>query len=79
MEKKMTQIPWLDQCWYKNPVVASLLPATGLSILRIVGGFISERVREAEATGGVEKETTQKDMLSRFMKATATSDSVPKW
>lgn len=81
----MTQIPWLDQAWYKNPVVASFLPTTGFSILKIVGGFINERLEKTRAGKKTEGELADtegvkhKDMLARFLEVTSANPSIPKW
>ncbi|KAL1962133.1 hypothetical protein VTN77DRAFT_537 [Rasamsonia byssochlamydoides] len=77
----MTQIPWLDQLWYKNPWIAMWRRTTGFSILKIVGEFIQERQQQVKQNGGLkeEEQLSHRDMLSRFMEIQATNDSVPPW
>jgi len=77
---QMTQIPWLDELWYKNRFTAMLRKTTGFSILSIVGKFISERMEKVNhAHVQSEEEVNKRDMLSRFIHITQTNPSVPKW
>ncbi|KAF2204386.1 putative cytochrome P450 oxidoreductase [Delitschia confertaspora ATCC 74209] len=76
----MTQIPWLDEFWYKNRYTALLRKTTGFSILSIVGKFISQRLEQVKGAGvESEDEVNKKDMLSRFIHITQTNPAVPKW
>lgn len=76
-----TQVPWLDEWWRKNSIVATLRGSTGFSILKVVADNINERQQKIEKTTSDEKdiEVGQKDMLSRFLELSKTNDSVPSW
>lgn len=78
---QMTQIPWLDQLWYKNPWMAMWRRTTGFSILKIVGEFIQERQQQVKQNGGLKEgeQSGHRDMLSRFIEIQATNESVPPW
>ncbi len=70
-----TQIPWLDEWWRKNRIVAALRGSTGFSILKVVSDNISERQQKIGNTNKV----NDRDMLSRFLEVSKTNPSVPSW
>lgn len=76
-----TQIPWFDNVWRKNRLIAMLKGSTGFSILQVVGDFLGERQRKAEDTKNGKRDIPfhQRDMLSRFLELSKTNDSVPPW
>ncbi|KAL9006262.1 MAG: hypothetical protein Q9188_000984 [Gyalolechia gomerana] len=76
-----TQIPWFDELWRKNRVIAMLKGSTGFSILKVVGGFVGERQRTVKDGGSGDKNAPlyHRDMLSRFLEISQTNDSVPSW
>lgn len=76
-----TQIPWFDELWRKNRVIAMLKGSTGFSILKVVGGFVGERQRTVKDGGSGDKNVPlyHRDMLSRFLEISQTNDSVPSW
>ena len=76
-----TQIPWLDEWWRKNQIVATLRGSTGFSILKVVSDNISERQQRVGNTNNDEKdiEVNDRDMLSRFLEVSKTNQSIPSW
>ncbi|KAL8932159.1 MAG: hypothetical protein Q9211_006489 [Gyalolechia sp. 1 TL-2023] len=76
-----TQIPWLDELWRKNRVIAMLRGSTGVSILKVVGDFIGERQRMVKDGGSRDHSVPlhHRDMLSRFLEISQTNDAVPSW
>ena len=76
-----TQIPWLDELWRKNRVVAKLKGSTGISFLKFVADCIVERQNRVKDAQYLEKDiqTNDRDMLSRFQEAVRAGDSVPPW
>lgn len=78
---QITQIPWLDLAWYKNPVVTYFLPTTGMPILQVVNGGIQRRIEELEKQEFhlSEEEVSHGDFLSRFLDVQRRDASVPAW
>lgn len=76
-----TQIPWLDDLWRKNRLVATLRGSTGFSILQVVSDFIGERQQKVHANekGEGKVPPQDRDMLSRFLEIAQTNESVPPW
>ncbi|KAK0510977.1 hypothetical protein JMJ35_006529 [Cladonia borealis] len=76
----VTQIPWYDEWWNKNPWIAMWRQPFGFSILKIVGDNISRRLSEKDG-GGAEStnQLNNRDMLSRFMEIQSTNESIPPW
>ncbi|KAL9634238.1 MAG: hypothetical protein Q9164_004215 [Protoblastenia rupestris] len=77
----VTQIPWFDEWWNKNPWVAMWRRPFGFSILKTVGDFCNERQQQKEGNKDAEKTISENkaDMLSRFMEIQSTNPSVPEW
>ncbi|KAL4815043.1 cytochrome P450 [Aspergillus spinulosporus] len=71
-----TQIPWVDEIWNKNVLATKLKGATGVSILGIVGKFVSQRQEESKA--GKIDGTADRDMLSLFMEIQK-GHQLPPW
>lgn len=79
----MTQIPWFDEVWNKNPWLnVNMFKAPGgFPILRIVGDFIKERQENAKEKGNYyqNNQPVERDMLSRFMELQENNSSIPPW
>lgn len=73
---QFTQIPWVDEIWNKNALATKLKGATGVSILGIVGKFVSQRQEESKA--GKIDGTADRDMLSLFMEIQK-NNQLPPW
>jgi len=78
---KMTQIPWFDKFWNKNPVVAMFRPAVSLPILKVAQDGIDERKLMIDKNDGLENtnQFDNGDMLSRFLYAQSADESIPSW
>ena len=78
----MTQIPWFDTLWRKNPIAAMFRSAGGFTILRIVNEYTCERqtqhTEKSELAGTAEKHG-DRDMLSRFLEIQSKDSSIPSW
>lgn len=77
----MTQIPWFDELWNKNAVMATFRKATGFTILGLVARYIAER-KEARIAGKGDAEkrlVPERDMLSQFFDLTAKNPDLPPW
>jgi hypothetical protein len=78
MSLQVTQMPWIDKFWNKNPILTYFWPSTASPIL----SFAMTRARERQA---VEKdwdasvEVNNRDFLSRFIEAQAKDPGVPNW
>ncbi|KAA8647973.1 hypothetical protein EYZ11_005654 [Aspergillus tanneri] len=77
----VTQIPWFDRLWYKNPIAAFFRPTTGMPILNIVRESINQRRERLEKGSqvGSRNEINQDDFLSRFLHIQTNDTSVPPW
>jgi hypothetical protein len=76
---QVTQIPWFDLLWYKNPILAKLRPTTSSQILKLVHAAISERREKIRKDGDSGFDVINGDMLSRFLGLQKTNSSVPSW
>ncbi|RAH66101.1 cytochrome P450 [Aspergillus aculeatinus CBS 121060] len=65
----ITQIPWADFLWNKNPIVARLMPTTAQPIMDVVMTRIHQRQQEVEKGGMEGQPKTTKDFLSQFKEA----------
>ena len=76
-----TQIPWLDEWWRKNRVVAFLRGSTGFSILKVVSDHIAERQERAVKSKGNDEivQVNHRDMLSQFLEVSKMNETVPAW
>ncbi|KAK4140133.1 cytochrome P450 [Dichotomopilus funicola] len=80
----ITQIPWFDLVWYKNPLAAALRPTTGMPILNIVRSAIEERQATLQKkpkpkSTGDDEAANRGDFLSRFFHVQMKDPSVPPW
>ena len=76
-----TQIPWFDELWRKNRLMATLKGSTGIAILKVVAQYTNDRQKKLQESKGVEKDTklSDRDMLSRFFEVAQINKSVPPW
>lgn len=78
----MTQIPWFDTIWRKNPIAAMFRSAGGFTILKIVNEYTSERQVQHTEKGdraGTAERPEDGDMLSRFIEIQSNDPSIPSW
>lgn len=76
---KVTQMPWFDYVWQKNPVVAVFRPTSASGIMEVVREKIEERYKEIETSGSGKGTINKKDFLSRFIAVQLARPQVPKW
>jgi cytochrome P450 len=78
---KMTQVPWLDKLWHKNPYIATWKRQTGSPILKVVSEKINQRQQsiQADLKTGKREQINHRDFLSRFMEIQSTNTSAPPW
>ncbi|PYI31609.1 cytochrome P450 monooxygenase [Aspergillus indologenus CBS 114.80] len=65
----ITQIPWADFLWNKNPIVARLMATTAQPIMDVVMTRIHQRQQEVENDGMEGQPETSKDFLFQFKEA----------
>ncbi|KAB8258857.1 cytochrome P450 [Aspergillus pseudonomiae] len=75
----VTQMPWVDLVWNKNPVVALFRATPAQPILNVVLSRINERREELSNTMSTLEKVNEKDFLSRFMHIQSDSDAIPPW
>ncbi|KAE8348957.1 cytochrome P450 [Aspergillus coremiiformis] len=75
----VTQMPWVDLVWNKNPVVALFRPTPAQPILNVVLSRINDRRDELHDDVNFLEKANEKDFLSRFMGIQLKSDSIPPW
>lgn len=73
--KQVSQIPWVDRLWTKNPIRQRLIsvrqnPIVGFGITRI-----AERRRKPDTNIA----TNSRDFLSRFLETQDKDNSIPAW
>ncbi|RAH40460.1 cytochrome P450 [Aspergillus brunneoviolaceus CBS 621.78] len=66
---RITQIPWADFLWNKNPIVTRLMPTTAQPIMDVVMTRIHQCQQEVEKGGMEGQPKTSKDFLSQFNEA----------
>jgi hypothetical protein len=75
-EAKITQMPWLDYVWFKNPLVQRLGKEKASPVVTFAMARANERLDEI---GKKKKEDTKdKDFLSGFINAMSKDSSIPK-
>ncbi|KAF6218600.1 hypothetical protein HO133_005951 [Letharia lupina] len=75
----VTQIPWVDRLWAKNPIFQRLKavrmnPIAGFGLARI-----AERKSAPDTSDNKESSTNSRDFLSRFLEAQAKDKTIPPW
>ena len=70
---QVSQIPWFDYLWYKNPYIDRLRTPQTSPILR----FALARAKERE-DGADDTELNNRDLLSRFLEAKSKAKDVPE-
>ncbi|KAF2135595.1 uncharacterized protein K452DRAFT_293104 [Aplosporella prunicola CBS 121167] len=74
----VTQMPWIDRFWNKNPLLVRFWPSTASPIMAFARQRVLER-QAAEKDWDEASETNPRDFLSRFVEAQAKDSSVPDW
>ncbi|EKG10405.1 Cytochrome P450 [Macrophomina phaseolina MS6] len=74
----VTQMPWIDRFWNKNPLLVRFWPSTASPIMAFAAKRVAER-RAVEKSWAAASEANPRDFLSRFVEAQATDPSVPDW
>ena len=78
----VSQMPWVDKFWNKNPYLNKLWPTTSSPIMSFAMNKAKERqaVEKTWATYDPEApEVNTRDMLSRFVEAQANDPNCPDW
>ncbi|KFY63720.1 hypothetical protein V496_03747 [Pseudogymnoascus sp. VKM F-4515 (FW-2607)] len=79
----ITQMPWLDSIWTKNPIVQYLKAAKPNAIVGFALAQTKERLEaekeKAASDSGLTKELNNRDFLSRFLEALEKDKSIPPW
>ncbi|KAL9031271.1 MAG: hypothetical protein Q9196_000678 [Gyalolechia fulgens] len=76
----ITQIPWVDRLWTKNPIRQRLISVRPNPIVSF--GIKRAEERKQEVNGGSNGDassTNSRDFLSRFLEVLANDNSIPSW
>ncbi|KOC09244.1 cytochrome P450 monooxygenase [Aspergillus flavus] len=75
----VTQMPWVDLVWNKNPFIALFRATPAQPILNVVLSRINDRRNELYSTTSTPEKVNERDFLSRFMHIQSNSDTIPPW
>ena len=77
----VSQMPWLDHVWTKNPILQRLRKAKINPIVAFASARRKERAIEAEKRGDEknEREYQNKDFLTRFLEVESRDPATPPW
>lgn len=80
-KSQVSQMPWFDKIWNKNPIASIFRPPASLHILKVAQDAIDERKHMIATQKGfrVESEFYKGDMLARFLSAQEADESIPPW
>ena len=78
----VSQMPWIDKFWNKNPYLNKIWPTTSSPIMGFAIGKAKERQAVEKTWDTYDEEAPEvntRDMLSRFVEAQAKDPNCPDW